>query len=479
MNLPRRILLGEGAIGRSTFLLAGLSLAFLKQLLDIALAVLVFHRGYTFFNYWLPMGAVVALRSLSPGDLKGLLLLVLQAGPFIWIGVCLTLARLRDAGLPGWAVLFFFLPFLNALFFVCLCCVPSSAERREPLRPGGAGRGRMEDWIPRGALASAFAGAFLALLLGLLFALFATEFLVSYGWSLFVGIPFTMGFLSVMVYGYREPRSLITCLGVACLSPLLLGLALLAFAIEGVVCLIMAAPLAIGLSAMGGLLAWSVQRRRWNASAAPAMMGALVLALPLGMLVEHSAAPNPPVFAVTSSVEVDAPPEVVWPNVIAFAELPPPRELLFRAGIAYPIRAEIAGSGPGAVRHCVFSTGAFVEPIQVWDAPRLLKFSVVSNPAPLAEWTPYNHVTPPHLRGFLVSQGGQFRLVPLPGGRTRLEGTTWYRHSMWPAAYWKLWSDHIIHEIHIRVLRYIAARSESPRRMDTRSRSPGVSANGS
>jgi hypothetical protein len=30
---------------------------------------------------------------------------------------------------------------------------------------------------------------------------------------------------------------------------------------------------------------------------------------------------------------------------------------------------------------------------------------------------------------------------------------------MWPAAYWKLWSDHIIHEIHLRVLRYIAARS--------------------
>jgi len=149
----------------------------------------------------------------------------------------------------------------------------------------------------------------------------------------------------------------------------------------------------------------------------------------------------------------------VWPNVIAFAQLPPPQELLFRAGIAYPIRAEIQGSGRGAVRHCVFSTGPFVEPIEVRDAPRLLKFSVEQNPAPLEEWTPYERVTPPHLRGFLVSNGGQFLLTPLPGGRTRLEGTTWYHHSMWPAAYWRLWSDHIIHQIHLRVLRYIAARS--------------------
>jgi len=285
---------------------------------------------------------------------------------------------------------------------------------------------------------------------------------------LFVGVPFAMGFVSVTIYSYHEPRSLGSALGVACLSPLLLGIALLAYAIEGIICLIMAAPLALLLAAMGGVLAWSLQRRRWNATAAPAMMGALLLALPLGMLAEHAAAPTPPVFAVTTSVEVDAPPDAVWPNVIAFAQLPPPRELLFRAGIAYPIRAEITGTGPGAVRHCVFSTGAFVEPIQVWDAPRLLKFSVASNPAPLAEWTPYEQVTPPHLRGFLVSQGGQFRLLPLAGGRTLLEGTTWYRHSMWPAAYWKLWSDHIIHQIHLRVLRYIAARSESHAGMQAR-----------
>jgi hypothetical protein len=119
------------------------------------------------------------------------------------------------------------------------------------------------------------------------------------------------------------------------------------------------------------------------------------------------------------------------------------------------------GKGVGAERHCVFSTGAFVEPIQVWDAPHRLKFSVTANPAPMQEWMPYPHVDPPHLHGFLISEGGQFLLTPLPNGTTRLEGTTWYHHGLWPSAYWRLWSDEIIHRIHLRVLNHIREEAES------------------
>jgi hypothetical protein len=92
-----------------------------------------------------------------------------------------------------------------------------------------------------------------------------------------------------------------------------------------------------------------------------------------------------------------------------------------------------------------------------------LKFSVTSNPAPLQEWTPYHEVHPPHLHGYLVSEGGQFLLTPLPGGRTRLEGTTWYRHGLWPAGYWRIWSDQIIHTVHKRVLDHVRELSEKDR----------------
>ena len=52
-------------------------------------------------------------------------------------------------------------------------------------------------------------------------------------------------------------------------------------------------------------------------------------------------------------------------------------------------------------------------------------------------------------------------LRPLPGGRTRLEGRTRYEMRVFPAAYWGLWSDALIHAIHTRVLEHIQAASSA------------------
>jgi hypothetical protein len=112
------------------------------------------------------------------------------------------------------------------------------------------------------------------------------------------------------------------------------------------------------------------------------------------------------------------------------------------------------------VRHCIFSTGAFVEPIEVWDEPRLLKFGVTSQPPVMDEMSPYAHLKPPHLNSYLHSRKGQFLLTRLPDGRTLLEGTTWYENSFWPGIYWDRWSDYIIHRIHQRVLEHIKHLSE-------------------
>ncbi|HBI42403.1 MAG TPA: hypothetical protein DDY78_06020 [Planctomycetales bacterium] len=61
----------------------------------------------------------------------------------------------------------------------------------------------------------------------------------------------------------------------------------------------------------------------------------------------------------------------------------------------------------------------------------------------------------------MVSRRGEFRLTALDGGRTRLEGATWYTNRMWPAFYWRLWSDAIIHRIHLRVLNHIKELAEA------------------
>jgi hypothetical protein len=250
-------------------------------------------------------------------------------------------------------------------------------------------------------------------------------------------------------------------MGMSIMPIVLVGLVIVAIAVEGIICVLMAAPLALPLALLGGALGYYFQDRYWSPANRPAMLAVIVFVLPSCFFGEHAVALNPPEFAVRSAVVINAPPDQVWTQVIAFAEIPPPQELLFRAGIAYPIRAEISGSGVGATRHCIFSTGPFEEPITVWDQPRLLKFTVTQNPAPLNELSPYKEIHAPHLHGYFISHGGQFLLTELPGGTTRLEGTTWYQHNMWPTTYWRWWSDYVIHRIHMRVLNHIRMQSES------------------
>src|SRR5439155_1700923 len=146
----------------------------------------------------------------------------------------------------------------------------------------------------------------------------------------------------------------------------------------------------------------------------------------------------PPSHEVVTVVEIAALPDVVWRHVVTFPDLPPPTEVLFRAGVAAPLRARIEGHGVGAVRYCDFTTGSFVEPITAWDENRLLAFDIIAQAPPMTEWSPYRNVNPPHLDGYFRATHGEFRLTPLPGGRTRLEGRTAYVVDMFPQRYWTL-----------------------------------------
>jgi hypothetical protein len=68
------------------------------------------------------------------------------------------------------------------------------------------------------------------------------------------------------------------------------------------------------------------------------------MALPISLPLAAVAAVQP----VTTSIVVNAAPEVVWRHVIFFPELPAPRETIFRAGVASPVGARIDGHGVGA-----------------------------------------------------------------------------------------------------------------------------------
>ena len=453
----------RGTIDRGPYAITGVLLFAVKHNVDRIIASAFFGHPWSIFNYWM-FDDHTHLDKIPAGRLKFYATMVAVALPFIYVGIVLTLKRLRAIGLPLWLVAFFFIPFLNLFFFLWLCVMPSrDGHARAWDSFASRTMNALGRLIPDSALGSAAVGILVTVPLSLGLTYLSVNTMGEYGWGLFVGLPFFLGLISVLLYGFHAPRKLGHCLAVAILAVALVCAALFAFAVEGIICLIMAAPLGLILAVFGGFIGWVIQRRPSYSAESFHVFSLLLFVMPGFVGLEHAAKHEPPLSEVTTQVEINASPETVWQNLIAFSELPPPDERLFKIGIAYPIRAEISGHGVGAVRNCVFSTGAFVEPIEIWDEPRLLQFGVTAQPPVMNEMSVYSNLRPPHLQNYLHSRKGQFLLTRLPDGRTRLEGTTWYQNDFWPSLYWQRWSDYIIHRIHQRVLEHIKTKSEIAR----------------
>ena len=281
----------------------------------------------------------------------------------------------------------------------------------------------------------------------------------SYGAALFIGLPVYAGIISTILYGYREEKAPIAALGVTSLSLIFLGLIVILLAMDGAVCVIMASPLAFAAAWFSSYLTnLTLQRRRRERAILPLL--AACGSLPLLVGFESQENLPPPTSTVVTSVDINASPETVWKFVPSIPTISGPLDAIFRAGIAYPVRSDMFGSGVGATRHCVLSTGPLIEKITSWEPAALLRFNVTSCPPSMHEISIYPDLHPAHLDNFMASQTGEFRLVRLGPHHTRLVGTSVYFNRMWPAWYWLRISDYVVHRVHVRVFNFIKHEAE-------------------
>ena len=438
------------SVNRRAYAASGLILAGLKYTVETMFVYAYTARVYQPWDFVNPL-LTARTDLLEPGPEWLPWAMFLWTLPFLWIAISMSVRRVADAGGSPWLGFLVLVPLANLALMFSLCQVRS--------RPHSLWATNDRPACDTARMHRALLAICASLVLGGLMLWCSVYFLSSYGASLFMGTPLLMGALAGYIYNRPQPRSYGQSSAVGLLAVLVAAAALLLFALEGVICIAMAAPLMLPLGALGGLLGKAI------ADATGRPRGGLVataLLLPV-LAAGESVWTAPRDYVVLSSVEIDAPPELVWNHVLSFPELPPASEWYFRSGISCPQRARIVGNGPGATRYCEFTTGTFVEPITVWDAPRRLAFDVSEQPAPMFELSPYHDLHPPHLDGYLRSTRGEFLLIPLPQGRTRLEGRTWYTLELRPHDYWMWWSSGLIHRIHERVLVHIKQLSEAPR----------------
>ncbi|HUN62428.1 MAG TPA: DUF805 domain-containing protein [Candidatus Sulfotelmatobacter sp.] len=445
----------NGRVSRFAYFLTGLLAFLVKHSVD---TVLAYHFGlrWHLWNYWAPVDRLP--KPQASGDPLGhfLVLLFLTAIPFIWIGVVMTVNRLRDAGQPVWLVLLSFVPVVNLLLFAVLCTLPT-----QPLvhfdSPGNS-----VVWGIQSRAGSATLAALVAGFMGMSVTWIDLRTFGIYGLSLFVALPFVMGYLAVWLHCLSQPRSAADIVAVVSLSVLLAGLGIAAVAIEGIICLLMAAPIAWILALCGGALAHAVHNHSATQRPATSSLAALLMVLPAFFGAEHFAPPPVPRYQVHTGMDIAAPPLVVWNRLIAFPPIGAPQELPFRLGISYPIEAQIQGEGLTADRECRFSSGSFKEPILVWEPGKHFAFAVADEPMLMKEMSPYPDIKVRHLEDHdFQPERADFVLTVLPNGGTHLEGTTTYRNKMWPGIYWRLWTDTIVHSIHRRVFAHVKQLAEA------------------
>ena len=281
--------------------------------------------------------------------------------------------------------------------------------------------------------------------------------------SLLVIVPLVTagiaGFLSS-----RAGRTLSQSIGAAFLT-LTAILTILGFAaMEGVICILMAAPFVGLLGIIGALLghwlatltsrpAYQVQSAAWLA----------VIVCAVG---ESVTPPAPLEDVVTSEVIINATPAQVWKQLKDIRDLPAPTEPLFVFGVAHPLETYVVGEGGvGAARVCRLSTGDMPERITVWKPEQELQFVVLDTPATMREATFFGReLEAAHLHGTYTSLEGGFRLEALPNGQTRLTGNSRYLLTITPASYWNLWTRQIVSQVQLRVMNHVKAKAEAAAR---------------
>jgi hypothetical protein len=397
--------------------------------------------------YVMPLQALVRRHSASNAQLLLALACALLAA---WSLAALAFRRAADADVSGWNAALVVAPVVQIPVIVGLSLVPSRPADPRPSTTGNAGpmdSAAAAQGLIAGLALTVFAVAVGALVFG------------SYGYALFVVSPFIIGATTGYLANRRRDIGVRTTQKLVVGALLLGGVVLLASALEGIVCLIMAAPLVFATAIVGGLLGRAIAQH----SRRPPRQALCGLALLPLVFAAEGALPASVPFDTQARIVINASPQTVWKLLMHTDLSQEPVSLPFRLGLAYPVRGEVVGEGVGAIRLGEFSTGTVVERVTQWRPNRTLAFVMVNQVPAMHELSPYAHVHAPHVVGYFRTVDTRFELAVRDSGSTEVLEHTSHELRLEPALYWLPLARVIVAMNNARVLGHLKRQAESAR----------------
>ena len=363
-----------------------------------------------------------------------------------WALTALAFRRAADAHVSGWVPALALVPVVQIPAILALSLAPSRGAVLEP----PSDEDRPFDW------ATAAQGLLAGVALTVVAVAIAALIFGSYGFGMFLGSPFAIG----LTTGYLANRKIDigawrTAALVAAALPLG-GIALIAAALEGSVCIVMAAPVALLPALVGGLLGHAIAVN-WKRPPRQVLPGLALLPL---IFASEAALPAGVGFDTQATIEIGAPPEAVWQVLLDMDLSQEPVALPFRLGLAYPLRGKVLGEGTGALRVGEFSTGTVREQVTEWIPNRKLAFIMLNEVPAMRELSPYAHVHAPHGVGYFRTMRTSFELVRRASGTEVIERTS-HELRLEPVLYWLPLARSIVAANNARVLRYLKREAET------------------
>ena len=228
---------------------------------------------------------------------------------------------------------------------------------------------------------------------------------------------------------------------------------------EGAICIVMAMPVFLVLGSAGGLIAGEIRRRRLRNK----LNVAIAVLLPFLIVpIESSFEIKPSTYEAYTTIEIDAPADVIWNNVVRVREISPEEDngkLSKFMGFPRPVVAELDTLMKGGRRKAVFDRGlVFDEVVYEYSPEKKMSFTI----------TPITSEIPPTTLDEHVIVGGKYFTVL--DGTYELEKISENKHRLILYSHFSLnttfnfysglWSKWIMRDIQNNILGIIKARCE-------------------
>ncbi|MCB1159626.1 MAG: hypothetical protein H7A25_12435 [Leptospiraceae bacterium] len=279
-------------------------------------------------------------------------------------------------------------------------------------------------------------------------------------WGFVFILPFSLGVITVYFASEKRQNSLAFRILMPWVSATVSLLLTIVTGLEGTICMIMALPIYLFMSSIGGVLTGIYLNHNSNRPNRLVFLS-IFLFLPFTEArIENNFPLITEIRTVHSTIDIKANSKTVWSHITRIPKITEKQSgLFYTMGFPKPVEATLSHDGVGGIREAKFERGLmFLETITVWEENKRLIFTIKSDP----EKTPLTTLDPHVVVGgdYFDTLLGKYEIEILDNNTIRLHLESKFRISTRFNFYAHLWSDFLMRDIQENILRVIKERCE-------------------